>query len=466
MSETVVVPGKRGNACGGKGRRMLDSVARETRAMRRNGSDVSTKLERIAELAKQDKRLKFTSLAHLLTPAFLKESFGKLNPHGAPGSDGVSMEGFRSNLDSEIDALWQELRGGTYRATSVRRVFIPKAAGKLRPLGIPTVKDRTVQRAVGEILSTIYEPYFLDLSYGFRPGRSAHDALESLRKAIDAAPVSVVVDADIEAYFDSVNHEWMMKFLADRISDRTILHLIGKWLNAGVMENGVVTRSEEGTPQGGPISPLLANIYLHYVLDLWFEHKFKPSCTGTTTLVRYADDFVACFAHRGEAERFLTALRERFAEFGLKLSAEKTRLVEFGKDPGPDEGPGPTDGPRTFTFLGFTHYMRKRPKRGYKVARKPSRKSRDKFLRETKRWIEEHRELHVRFQAKVLSAKLNGYYGYFGLRHCKPSLKRVKWHVGRLWISALRRRSQRHRLYWWRVTTMPWFLSLPEPHLR
>jgi RNA-directed DNA polymerase len=434
--------------------------------MPRNGKSVSTGLQRIAEIAKQDSRLKFTSLAHLLTPSYLKESFKGLNRHAAPGIDGITMEDFRGNLDVNIDLLWQELRGGKYRATSVRRVHIPKGNGKLRPLGIPTVKDRTVQRAVADIIQTIYEPYFCNLSYGFRPGRSAHDALEDLRKTIDASPITTVVDFDIEAYFDSVNHEWLMKFLRDRISDTTLLRLIGKWLAAGIMENGVVARSEDGTPQGGPISPILANIYLHYVLDLWFEQKFKSTCQGACSLVRYADDFVVCFAHRSEAERFLTELRERFAAFGLKLSEEKTRLVTFGKQTSDDERPGPPAGNvSTFDFLGFTHYMRRRPKRGLKVAHKPCRKSRNKFLAKVKIWIEANRDLPVQIQAKVIGVKLRGYYNYFGLRHCLPALGHVKWHVERLWISALRRRSQRHRLYWNRLWRLPWFVSLPEPKL-
>lgn len=434
--------------------------------MHRNEQDVSTKLKRIAMLASQDKRLKFTSLAHLLTPDFLRKNFGELNRHGAPGVDGVTMEDFRSDLDRNVEAIWSDLRGGRYRASDVRRTFIPKVSGKLRPLGIPTVADRTVQRAVGEIISTVYEPYFLNCSYGFRPGRSCHDALEALRLNVDRNPVQIVVEADIESYFDTVNHDWMMRFLEDRILDKTILRLVRKWLNAGIMENGVVTRNEEGTPQGGPISPLLANIYLHYVLDLWFEMKFKPTCSGHCSLVRYADDFVVSFAHRGEAERFLKELRERFALYGLKLSEEKTGLIEFGKRSPNNHRKGPEPRNKTFDFLGFTHYMRKRPKRGRYVARKPKRVSRNKFLKSVKEWVTKNRDLSPWFQAKVLSRKLKGYYNYFGLRHCLPALKHDKWHVERIWIQALRRRSQRHRLYWWRVQKLPWFHLLPQPGRR
>jgi RNA-directed DNA polymerase len=434
--------------------------------MLRNGSTVSTKLQRIAELAKKDTKIKFTSLAHLLSPELLKESFLKLNKYGAPGADEITMEEFRMNLDANVETLWLELRSGKYRASPVRRTYIPKVDGKQRPLGIPTVKDRVVQRATAEIISKIYEPYFCENSFGFRPGRSAHDALEELRTAIDRNPISIIVDADIKSYFDTVNHEWMLKFLAERITDRTMLRLVGKWLKAGIMEGGVVARNDAGTPQGGPLSPLLANIYLHYVLDLWFERRFKPSCRGEAILVRYADDFVVCFAHRDEGERFLKDLQERFAQFGLKLSEEKTRLIGFGKESKNDRDPGPNEGsPRTFDFLGFTHYMKKRPKRGSKVARKPSRKSRNKFLANTKAWLAKHRHDPVHLHAKVLTKKLRGYYNYFGLRHCLPALKHVKWHVERLWIAELRKRSQRHRMYWKAVHRKPWFQSLPKPSL-
>ena len=434
----------------------------------RTGIDVSPQLQRIKDKAKEDRKVRFTSLAHLLTPGFLRASFRKLNRHGAPGADGVTMKAFAENLDAESECLHRELRTGEYRASPVRRVYIPKANGKRRPLGVPTVRDRTVQRAVGEILGAVYEPYFADFCHGFRPGRSAHDALEALRVSIDHEPIRWVVEADIASYFDTVDHAWPMKFLRHRIADRTRLRLVAKWLKAGVMEDGVVGRSKEGTPQGGPLSPLLANVYLHYVLDLWFEHRFKPSAVGACALVRYADDFVVCFQHRHEADRFREELEARFAEFGLRLSAEKSRRIEFGKWSGQNGKTGPAMAPRSFDFLGFTHYMRKRGKRSgvYRVARKPSRKSRNKFLDNVKEWLGRYRHLSVWFHAKVLRRKLRGYFNYFGLRHCLPALRHVKRHVGRLWIMELRRRSQRHRLWWNRVVKLSWFRSLPEPALR
>lgn len=325
-----------------------------------------------------------------------------------------------------------------------------------------------MQRAVAEILGMVYEPYFKDFSHGFRPGRSTHDALESLRVTIDRKPIRWVVEADIASYFDTVNHRWLMKFLQHRIADRTLLRLVAKWLKAGVMENGVVSRSEDGTPQGGPLSPLLANIYLHYVLDLWFDHRFKPSAAGTCALVRYADDFVVCFEHQHEAERFRQELDARFAQFGLRLSAEKTRQIAFGKESPQNGKTGPASEPRTFDFLGFTHYMRKKGKQEgvYRVARKPSRRSRTKFLDGVGVWLARNRHRSVWFHADVLRRKLRGYYAYFSLRYCLPALRHIKWHVGRLWVMELRKRSQRHHLWWTFVVQRPWFLSLPEPSLR
>jgi len=428
---------------------------------------VSKDLESIAQLSKADPSLRFTTLAHHLTPALLRESFTSLNQHGAAGVDGVTIAEYKQNLDSNIEHLWLELRAGKFRATDVRRAWIPKESGKLRPLGIPTVRDRVVQKALHAILSAVYEPYFLDLSHGFRPGRSAHGALDQVRKCVNKQGISTVVDADIEGFFDAVNHQWLMKFLEHRIADRTILRLVGKFLHAGVMDRGIKVCNEDGVPQGGPLSPLLANIYLHYVLDLWFVRRVQVSCEGKSFLVRYADDFVAGFAHRGEAEKFLGELRQRLEMYSLKLSEAKTKLVDFGtQSPRNEDGPGPTTGARTFDFLGFTHYMRARPKRGPQCAVKPCMKSRNRFLSKVKEWLVKVRDFPVWRQAERLAKKLKGWYQYFGRRHCLKSLQHVKWHVERLWVMSLRRRSQRHKLWWSRVQNRMWFRSLPEPTLR
>jgi len=431
----------------------------------RTAESVSMKLQRIAEMAQKDHSVRFTSLAHLLTPEYLKGSLSKLNRKAAPGIDGMTVTEYWQESESRVQDLHERLKSGRYRARPVKRVYIPKANGKMRPLGIPTVEDRIVQRAVGEIISRIYEPYFRDFSYGFRPKRSCHDALEALRRIVDKKDVKYLVDADIKAYFDTVNHEWLKKFLNHRIADRTILRLVAKWLRSGIMEKGVVCRSEDGTPQGGPVSPLLANIYLHYVLDLWFE-KYRKSVQGACELVRYADDFVVCFGSREEAHRFLDELRERFRQFHLELSEEKTRIIEFGKHSSNNGRIGPCDEPRTFDFLGFTHYMKKREKRGYRTARKPSSRSRDKFLRNIKEFVSENRDRSVWWQAHKLKPKLQGYYNYFGLRHCLPALRNIKWHTERIWVCELRRRSQRHKLYWSRMQKYPWFNLLPQPCLR
>jgi RNA-directed DNA polymerase len=435
--------------------------------MHRNEEDVFTKLQRIEGLAKQNVKLKFTSLAHLLNQELLKHALKTLNKHGAAGVDGITVLQYAEKADANIEALHTELKEGKYRADNVRRAYIPKANGKLRPLGIPTVKDRTVQSAAGIILGKIYEPYFMDVSYGFRPERSAHDALEAIRVTVDKNPVNWIVDADIKGYFDHVNHNWMIKFLEHRIADRTMLRLIAKWLRSGVMENGVVVRNEEGTPQGGPISPLLANIYLHYVLDLWFERKYKHRCQGFSFMTRYADDFVVGFQIKEEAEQFLKDLKQRFAEFGLEIAEEKTQIVAFGRNSADKGKAGPEGTSRTFKFLGFVHYMKQRgdgTKRRPMVARKPKQESRNKFLRNIKKLLKECMHTSIPWQRKLLTIRLKGYYNYFGLRHCLKALQHVKWHVERLWIMSLRRRSQKHNLWWSVVRNKPWF-KLPEPHL-
>lgn len=436
--------------------------------MHRNAEDVFTKLQRIEKLAKQDVKLKFTSLAHLLTPELLKHALEKLNKHGAPGVDGVTVKAFASKAEENITALHLELKEMKYRASNVRRVHIPKSNGKLRPLGIPTVKDRIVQSAMATIIQTIYEPYFMELSYGFRPRKSAHDALEAIKAAVDKTPINWIVDVDIRGYFDHVNHDWMIKFLEHRITDKRMLRLVSKCLKAGILDNGVVTRNEEGTPQGGPISPLLANIYLHYTLDLWYEKQYKLRCLGRSFMVRYADDFVVGFEREEEAREFLQALRRRFAEFGLEIAEEKTQIVRFGRNSGTKDGEQGEPKTGTFNFLGFTHYMKQRgdgTKRRPMVARKPKMESRNKFLRNIKMWLKKSMHTSTTWQRKQLSIRLKGYYRYFGLRHCLPALGHVKYHVERIWITTLRRRSQRHNLHWKTVTKQTWF-RLPEPFLK
>ncbi|MGL4369612.1 MAG: reverse transcriptase domain-containing protein, partial [Spirochaetota bacterium] len=325
--------------------------------------------------------------------------------------------------------------------------------------------SRVVQRSVGEIISTIYDPYFIEDSYGFRQGKSCHDAIDTLKKTVKRKWVHYVVEADIQSYFDKVNHEWMMKFLEHRIADRNILRLVRKWLRAGYMENGVRCRTEEGTPQGGPISPLLANIYLHYVLDLWFEKKYRKTCRGQSQLIRYADDFLVCFEFQDDAVRFRKEMELRFAAFNLTLAVDKTKVIEFGRISRRNGTKGiPEDSPKTFEFLGFTHYIRRKGCR-FVFASKPSIKSRNKFLKSVHKWLTENKHRSVWYQAYSLRRKLIGYYNYFGLKYCLPSLRKVKWHVERLWFKILYRRSQRHSLTWYKIIHKSWFKILPAPKL-
>jgi RNA-directed DNA polymerase len=402
-------------------------------------------------------------LAHLLTPEFLKETWGMMNRRGASGIDGESAGQFESELEQRTQEICARLKAGTYRAPPVRRVEIPKGPGKVgtRPLGIPTVEDRLVQRAVARLLEAIYEADFCDLSYGFRPGRSPHQALRALRTQVVTKKVRQIYEADIRGYFNHVNHQWLRQMVAHRIADPTILSLVGKWLKAGAMQNGVVVRSEEGTPQGGPISCVLANIYLHYVLDLWFERKFRPQCQGAAHLVRFVDDFVGSFQYKRDAERFDRELRGRFARFNLELAEEKTRLMLFGRFAA-ERRAEYGQKPETFEFLGFKHVCGADRSGRFALIRLPSVKSCRKFLTRTREWLFRHRHWKRRDQQSHLWTMLRGFYQYFALHHCERKLQWIRREVQMQWMRSLRRRSQRHRLYWSYVTNRSWF-DLPYP---
>lgn len=419
---------------------------------------MSTQLNQIAEKAKSNSKLRFTSLAHLLTPEFLMETWSQMNRRGASGVDGETTRQFEQHLEMRVRILCERLKRGTYRAPPVRRVEIPKGPGKAgtRPLGIPTVEDRLVQRAVARILESVFEADFLECSYGFRPGRSPHDALRALRVAIVTKKVGHLFEADIRGYFNHIQHEWLQKMVAHRIGDPVILRLIGKWLNAGFMSGGVVTRTEEGSPQGGPISPILANIYLHYVLDLWFEKKVKPACYGEVYLTRFADDFVVNFQYQGDAKEFERKLADRFGKFGLELAEEKTRLMRFGRFVRTDLAKT-GDKPDTFDFLGFKHVCGVDRGGKFTLVRIPCVKSCRKFLAKTKEWLKGHMHWKRRDQQQQLRRMLQGFYQYFGLHHCKPKLDLIRAELQLQWIRTLRRRSQRHRLYWSYLNSRSWF---------
>jgi RNA-directed DNA polymerase len=426
---------------------------------------MSTQLGQIAKRAKLDRKARFTSLAHLLTPEFLKETWGKMNRRASGGVDGQSAEQFGRELETQVEAICTQLKAGTYRAPPVRRVEIPKGPGKVgtRPLGIPTVSDRLLQRAVARILEAVFEADFLECSHGFRPGRNPHHALQALRVQIVTKKVMQVFEADIRSYFTRINRQWLRKMVAHRIADPVILSLIGKWLNAGAMQDGVVIHTEEGTPQGGPISPVLSNIYLHFLLDLWFEKKIKPACRGEAYLVRFADDFVATFQFREDVDRFQAQVRERFAEFGLELAEEKTRRILFGRFAAVTRQQYGEGRPETFEFLGFKHVAGVDRSGRFALIRLPSTKSCRKFLARTREWIFEHRHWRRWEQQLHLTRMLRGFYQYFALHHCERKLSWVRQQVQRQWITALNRRGQRRKTNWTRLKDRPWF-DLPWAH--
>ena len=423
---------------------------------------MTTRLDRIAAKAQSDPKLRFTALAHLLTPEFLLETWGQMNRRGASGVDGEMAEEFAVHLEERIGALYRKLRSGAYRPPPVRRVDIPKSGGGSRPLGIPTVEDRLLQRAVARILGAIYEADFLDCSYGFRPGRKQHQALKALRSQFIAGKVMHVHEADIRGYFNRINHQWLRRMLGLRIGDPVILRLITRWLRAGVMDGGLLKRTLVGSPQGGPISPVLANAYLHYALDLWFDRVFKRGCEGEAYLTRWADDFVGCFQHASDARAFGKALERRLAKFELELAPEKTRTLVFGRF-ARERLAKTGQTPETFEFLGFRHVCGVDRKGRFAVIRLPSQRSCRSFLNRTKYWLKKHMHASVWEQQRGLSQKLRGFYQYFALPHCRKKLSWILREVRRQWRRTLRRRGQRrNRMHWSYLATRAWF-QLPWP---
>lgn len=330
-----------------------------TRPGRSAGPDVSSGLDRVREAARKDKDARFTALLHHVDLDRLRAAYWAIRPLAAPGIDGVTWDAYGQNLEENLQGLLARVNSGAYRASPSRRAYIEKADGRLRPLGIATLEDKILQRAVVEVLNAIYEVDFLGFSYGFRPGRRPHDALDALTVGIERKKVNWVLDADVKEFFTNLDHDWLTRFLEHRIADKRVLRLIRKWLNAGVIEDGEWMASETGAPQGASVSPLLANIYLHYVLDRWVRQWRKRHAHGDVVIVRFADDFVAGFEHKSDAERFLADLRERFTKFGLELHPDKTRLIEFGRNAARNRAARGDGKPETFDFLGFTHYCGK-----------------------------------------------------------------------------------------------------------
>lgn len=422
---------------------------------------MTTKLDRIMEKAKTDRSCRFTSLAHLLTVDFLMETWKQMNRKGTSGVDGESTEDFGRNLKERCEDIVARLWRRQYQAPPVRRVEIPKGGGKTRPLGIPTVEDRLVQRAVARILEVIYESEFLPCSYGFRPNLSPHLALRELRNHLMGGKVNWVFETDIRGFFNHLSHKWLMKMIRLKVGDPVILRLIGKWLRAGALIDGIVVKTGEGTPQGGPVSPVLANIYLHYVIDLWFDKRVKRGCKGTAHLVRFADDFVAGFQYQNEAKLFSLAVKRRLGDFCLEVAEEKTRLMGFGpytKDrvkPGEEQ-----DG--SFDFLGFRHLGGRDRAGRFKVVRIPTTKSCRKFLDNVKAWLRVHRHDSRRDHQRFLVMKLRGFYQYFGLVDCVDKLKLVRVTVVRMWKRTFHRQGQRCKVTWDKMNRLAVF-QLPYP---
>ncbi len=439
--------------------------SRQTAPRTQGRAGAPSALARVREVAERDKQVRFTALLHHITDVErLRAAYFALKRDAAPGVDGETWRHYGEALEAHLADLSGRLARGAYRAKPVKRAYIPKADGRPRPLGIPTLEDKLVQRATVEVLNAIYETDFLGFSYGFRPGRCPHQALDALYAGLLTRKVNWVLDADIRGFFEAIDHGWLVKFVEHRSADRRVVRLIQKWLNAGVLEDGVRTWREEGTPQGGSISPLLANVYLHYVFDLWAQRWRKTQAHGDVIVVRYADDFIVGFQHRADAKRFLAELRERFAKFSLELHSEKTRLLEFGPFAAEHRRRAGQGKPETFNFLGFTHICGKKRNGRFTVVRQTIRKRLQAKLSEVK--AELRRRLHASIPevGRWLRSVVEGHLRYYGVPMNGPALHTFCFQVGRLWCRTLRRRSQTARITWERMRRLirRW---LPPPRI-
>ena len=456
-SHNSIVPEKSPNntqevAEGMEGRELAEGKTLEQNTPRTQGRDgVQSALERIREAAK-DKKQRFTALLHhVYSPETLRKSYFGLKHDASPGIDGETWRGYGERLEEHLQNLSERLKKGAYRATPVRRVYIPKSDGRQRPIGLPVLEDKIVQRAVVEVMNAIYEGDFLGFSYGFRPGRSAHQALDILSVGLTARKVNWVLDADIRGFYDSLDHGWLIRCVERRIGDRRIIRLIQKWLKAGVLEEGKWTRSEVGTVQGGSVSPLLANIYLYYVFDLWVHQWRKNQAKGDVIVVRYADDFIVGFQYRREAERFLADLHARLGRFALALHPDKTRVLEFGRFAREDRSRRGEGKPETFNFLGFTHICGRTRKGKFIVLRKTIRTRRQAKLREVYQELKHRMHDPIPEQGAYLRSVVGGHIRYYGVPMNGPSVSAFRKEVCHLWWKALKRRSHKHRLVWDRM---------------
>src|SRR4030088_902282 len=426
---------------------------------------VSQALERIRQAARQRKKEKFTALLHHISIDHLEEAFFELKEDAAPGVDELTWRAYEAELEHKLEDLHARLHRGAYRALPSRRVYIPKPDGRQRPLAVAALEDKVVQRATAAVLSAIYEEDFLGFSYGFRPGRGTHDAMDALVVGITSTKVNWILDADIRSFFDTVSQEWLIKFVEHRVGDRRIIRLIQKWLKVGVLEDGVVTVSEKGTGQGAVISPLLSNIYLHYVLDTWADDWRRSEAAGDMIIVRYADDFIVGFQHEADARRFLEAMRARMEAYALSLHPEKTRLIEFGRFAARDRKQRGRGKPETFNFLGFTFICGKSRRGKFRIKRKTRR---DRMRAKLKMITEDlRRRMHwpVPELGKWLGLVVKGYFNYHAVPTNYRALVRFRDEVTRRWQRALGRRSDRATVTWARVKKLAdeW---LPQPRIR
>lgn len=424
---------------------------------------MSTGLLKVAERAKRDPDARFNSLAHLVDEAALGRAYHKIRKDAAVGVDGITKEQYGQQLEGNLQGLYERLRSMRYRHQPILRVHIPKAGGKTRPIGISSLEDKIVQGALREVLEAIYEQDFLECSYGFRPKRSAHDALRAMNQMVSRERITVILEADIQTFFDSVDRKKLLELLQIRVADPPFLRLIGKCLNVGVLDGGEFSKPDEGTAQGSSISPMFGNVYLHYVLDLWFERDIKPRLKGHARLIRFADDFVVGFERQDDAVRVLDVLHKRMAKFGLTLHPDKTRLTPFAR---PRSGQNGGSGPETFNFLGFTMYWCRTRRGGWRLGMKTRKARIQRALVALGEWCRRHRHLSLKDQHAALSRRLRGHYQYFGVNGNSRSLQQVQRRTERLWMKWLRRRSQRrNRLTWERFRAYLKAHPLPYPRI-
>jgi len=421
--------------------------------------NVCTKQQRIAELARFMPDVSFTSLAYHIDLEWMYEAYRKTRKSGAPGVDKVTAKEYEEDLDGNLRSLLERFKSGRYFAPPVKRVYVPKGDGRLRPIGIPALEDKILQRAVVMVLTPLYEHDFLDCSYGFRPGRSVHQALEVLWKKVMGMGGCWILEVDIKSYFDTVNREHLRQFLRKRVRDGVLLRIIGKWLKAGVFEDGAIHYPKEGTPQGGVVSPLFSNIYLHEVLDVWFEEEVKSRLNGHAELIRFADDYVILFTDRRDALRVQEVLPKRFGKYSLTLHEEKTRLVDFHRPSGSRRHS------ETFVFLGFAHYWGKSRKGNWVVQRKTAQKKLKMAVQKIYKWCKKHRYDSIEEQWQALCRKVHGHYGFYGITFNMRSLNRYYEQIKRVWRKWLNRRSRNKDMPWDRFNRLLEHYPLPRPRI-